>query len=59
MGVQTMNSAYIKMVKREARKARRAEIVARICCWTILATGAVFGAALYFVFVFMFLSLGG
>lgn len=54
-----MNSAYIKMVKRETRKARRAEIVARICCWTIVATGGLFGAALYFVFVFMFLSLGG
>jgi hypothetical protein len=58
-GVQPMNKAYIQMVKLEARRNRRVDLMVSAFCWTITGIGALIGAGFFYVTTYLFLSIGG
>ena len=54
-----MNKAYIQMMKLEARRNRRADLIVSAFCWTVTGIGAVIGAIFFYVTTYLFLSIGG
>ena len=53
-----MNSAYVRMQKEHAKRARRSDFIAAIVGGFVFLGAALVGAAMFYLFTFTVLSLG-
>jgi heme oxygenase len=53
-----VNSAYIRLAKEQAKRERRTDLMAAVLGWSFIVTGALIGAAMFYLFTFTVLSLG-
>jgi heme oxygenase len=53
-----MNSAYVRLAKEQAKRERRTDFIAIALGWSFIVTGALIGAAMFYLFTFTVLSLG-
>ena len=53
-----MNSAMIKIQERQRRKDKITTYAAAAICWLAVGIGGIIGAAIFYTFTFLFLSIG-